>query len=205
MLNNPVTPRYQIHLYYDGSQYVADVPELAGCKGVGDTYATALSAAEAAITAWIFAAINEGRRVPAPASDFVLRPPGRIVKDSAAAPVMTRLHLRFGNLNNRQMSERIGLPDIHPTLFAGAAAGEGSRQVRCAIARALGVPPSELWPDRSAVKLERDDAEYAKLPPDTLADDEQRCCKCGAVHTTGVSTPAGALCMECAELEEVPQ
>ena len=151
-------PRYQIHIYYNGTQYVAAVPELDGCSGTGQSYGEALASAEKAIASWVFEAINAGKRPPEPAKDFVLRPPGRPTGTGTAAPIMRRLHQRFGNLNNRQLAEKIGLEGVSPTAFAAAAAGQGARWVRCAIALALEDMPSNLWPHLSPTTRERDDS-----------------------------------------------
>jgi len=59
-------PRYQINIHFDGEQYVATVPELANCAGVGSSYTEAVTAAEAAIVQWVADAISTGGAVPAP-------------------------------------------------------------------------------------------------------------------------------------------
>lgn len=59
-------PRYQINIHFSGNQYVALVPELAGCEGTGSTYQEALSSAEEAIKQWVMETISAGRTVPAP-------------------------------------------------------------------------------------------------------------------------------------------
>lgn len=159
MLPN-VTPRYQIHLFFNGAEYVADVPELTGCQGTGATYAEALASAETAISAWVFDAINDGRRVPAPAKDFVLRPHTKPPVDGPGAAVTLRLHRKYGNLNNRQLAEKIGMRDVNLGVFTGSIAGAGSRDVRCAIAVALGEKPSTLWPGRSQTSADRDDIQF---------------------------------------------
>lgn len=46
------------------------------------------------------------------------------------------------------------------TLFYEAAAGHGSRHIRVYIATILNIPPSQLWPHRSAIIQERDDSAY---------------------------------------------
>lgn len=151
-------PRYQIHLYHDGTQYVAAVPELDGCAGSGPSYAEALASAEQAIAAWVSEAVSKGETPPAPATSFVLRP----VKPqtSQATPTMRRLHRQFGNLSNRQLAEKLGLPDVGASAIAAAAAGQGARAVRIALAVALGDCPSRLWPRLSPTKLARDDAAF---------------------------------------------
>lgn len=59
-------PRYQLNIHFDGAQYVATVPELANCAGVGASYIEAVTAAEAAIVQWVADAISTGGAVPAP-------------------------------------------------------------------------------------------------------------------------------------------
>jgi len=151
-------PRYQIHLYHDGTQYVAAVPELDGCSGTGQSYAEALASSEKAMASWVFAAINCGKTPPEPAKDFVLRPPTRPPAKGAGAVVLRRLHARFGNLNSRQLMEKMGIEGVSTSIFSGSVAGLGKRFVRCAIAMHLEDMPSKLWPDRSLTSRERDDA-----------------------------------------------
>lgn len=151
-------PRYQIHIYHNGTQFVATVPELDGCNGTGQSYREALASAEKAIASWMFGAINAGKQIPEPAKYFVLRPLGRPIGTGTAAPIMYRLHQRFGNLNNRRLVEKIGLEGVTPTAFAAAAAGQGARWVRCAIALVLEDMPSNLWPHLSPTTRERDDS-----------------------------------------------
>lgn len=59
-------PRYTITVHFEDEQYVATVADLDDCSGVGASYTEAIAAAEAAIAAWIAAAINAGREIPAP-------------------------------------------------------------------------------------------------------------------------------------------
>lgn len=153
-------PRYQIHIYHDGTMYVADVPELDGCKGTGQSYAEALASAEKKIVAWVFEAINGGRKLPEPAKDFVLRPPTKPPGNGSAVPIMRRLHHQFGNFNNRQLAEKMGLEGVSPTAFSAAAAGQGKRYVRIVIALALRERPSALWPQLSDTVRARDDATF---------------------------------------------
>lgn len=153
--------RYQVHIRHDGKQYVASVPELDGCHGVGDTYTEALAAAERAMIAWVFGAINAGRPVPQPAQDFVWRPPGRKSSQGPAADVMQRLRKRYGNLHNRELAAVLGLPSsVTPVGVAAAAAGQGARSVRVALALAVDDLPSNLWPNRSNTIGARDDAAF---------------------------------------------
>lgn len=155
--------RYQMHIYFDGTTYVANVPELVGCAGYGQNYIAAVKNAEAAITGWVFDAINSGKIPPEPAKDFVLHPPTRPIGKGMAAPVMLRLHRKYGNLSNREISKAIGLVEqyaVTPTAFASAAAGKGARVVRCAIALALDELPSVLWPFLTEKTRQADDDLY---------------------------------------------
>lgn len=155
--------RYQMHIYFDGTTYVASVPELAGCVGYGQNYIDAAKNAETAITEWVFEAINSGKIPPEPAKDFVLRPPTRLIGNSMARPVMLRLHRKYGNLSNRELAQKIGLVEhyaITPSAFASAAAGKGARFVRCVIAIALEERPSLIWPFLSAKTRQADDDVY---------------------------------------------
>lgn len=152
--------RYQIYIYFDGSKYVATVPELDGCAGTGHSYAKALSGAEKAIATWVFDAINAGKRPPEPASDFVLRPLGKPAGTGTGAPIMRRLRQKFGNLGSRQLMEKLDIQGVSPTAFAGSAAGLGVRAVRIGIALALNERPSSLWPHVSPITQVRDDAIY---------------------------------------------
>ncbi|CAN5873706.1 hypothetical protein BH11PSE12_BH11PSE12_20580 [soil metagenome] len=165
-------PRYQMHIYFDGTAYVANVPELVGCAGYGQNYIAAVINAEAAITEWVFNAINSGMIPPEPANDFVLHPPTRPVGKGMAAPVMLRLHRKYGNLSNREISKAIGLVEqyaVTPSAFANAAAGKGARFVRCVIAIALGELPSALWTFPSEKTRQADDELYLS----SIVDDEK--------------------------------
>ncbi len=60
--------KYGIDIYWshDDDLFVAEVPELAGCMAHGDSPATALAAAAAAIDLWLETAKQIGREVPQP-------------------------------------------------------------------------------------------------------------------------------------------
>ena len=60
--------RYQIILYWSNEDdaYIAEVPELPGCKADGKTYQEAISMAEVIIDEWIQTAEELGRPVPTP-------------------------------------------------------------------------------------------------------------------------------------------
>lgn len=60
--------KYELIIYWseeDGS-YIAEVPELAGCKADGKTYKEALSNIEIIVDEWIETAIDLGRSIPKP-------------------------------------------------------------------------------------------------------------------------------------------
>jgi len=60
--------KYEIIIYWSeiDSTYIAEVPELAGCKADGKTYYQALENAEIVINEWIETAQSLGRNVPEP-------------------------------------------------------------------------------------------------------------------------------------------
>ena len=60
--------KFEIIIYWskDDDCYIAEVPELAGCKADGDSYATALQNAEVIISEWIETAESLGRPIPEP-------------------------------------------------------------------------------------------------------------------------------------------
>jgi predicted RNase H-like HicB family nuclease len=60
--------RYEIILYWSNEDqaYIAEVPELPGCKADGKTYQEAIAMAEVIIDEWIETAKELGRPVPEP-------------------------------------------------------------------------------------------------------------------------------------------
>ena len=59
---------YHINIFYgdeDGG-YIADIPDLEACSAFGDTPAQALAALEQAREAWLEAAREAGKPIPAP-------------------------------------------------------------------------------------------------------------------------------------------
>jgi len=60
--------KYKIIIYWseEDQTYIAEVPELAGCKADGNSYQEAVSNAERVIAEWIETAIELGRYVPEP-------------------------------------------------------------------------------------------------------------------------------------------
>ncbi len=63
-----MSTKYEIIIFWseeDGA-YIADVPELAGCKADGDTSYEALQNAETIIEEWVETAKSIGRAIPTP-------------------------------------------------------------------------------------------------------------------------------------------
>jgi predicted RNase H-like HicB family nuclease len=60
--------KYEIIIYWsnDDNLFIAEVPELAGCKADGNSYAEALQNAEIIINEWIETANSLGRSIPEP-------------------------------------------------------------------------------------------------------------------------------------------
>jgi predicted RNase H-like HicB family nuclease len=60
--------KYEIIIYWnnDDNLFIAEVPELAGCKADGNSYAQALQNAEVIINEWIETANSLGRSIPEP-------------------------------------------------------------------------------------------------------------------------------------------
>lgn len=63
-----MSSKYEVVIYYNESDevFVAEVPELSGCRAVGKTKVEALEGAESTITDWIETARTIGRPVPEP-------------------------------------------------------------------------------------------------------------------------------------------
>jgi predicted RNase H-like HicB family nuclease len=62
------TFQYEIILYWseDDGCFVADVPELPGCRADGASYSAALVAVELVMREWIETAVELGRDIPKP-------------------------------------------------------------------------------------------------------------------------------------------
>ncbi len=160
-------PAYRVLLHHDGQSYVAEVPELAGCKGTGISAAAALRAAENAIAAWLQSATVTGTPAPsllAPAElawsirERLCGKPVVPKHGQRMSPVKLMLVEKFGKMSNRELAGRIGLSGRDaPTMLSAAASGKGTRKARCAIALALGEIPSRLWPDRPPAIGDDDD------------------------------------------------
>ena len=58
--------RYAINIHWDGIDkvYIAEVPELPGCKAHGTTYEKAIVSAQEAIQLWIDTANEFGQKIP---------------------------------------------------------------------------------------------------------------------------------------------
>ena len=67
------TPRYEVIIYWseEDQAFIAEVPELPGCKADGKTYREALENVEVVIQEWIEAAKDLGRQVPQPKGRLV--------------------------------------------------------------------------------------------------------------------------------------
>ncbi len=164
--------RYRILLHHDGTAWIAEVPELPGCRATGDDQAAALRAAQAAIVQWL-RRLRTDAPLPALQSPVAL---GRSIRDRLAAsqagatlgsrmsPAKRLLVSKFGKMSNRELAGRIGLTGRDaPTMLSAAASGKGTRKARCAIALALDELPSHLWPDRLPGICHDDDAMYTEL------------------------------------------
>lgn len=59
---------YHINIFYseDDKCYVADIPDLKFCSGLGDTPESALAEALKAKSLWLSAAKESGKRIPKP-------------------------------------------------------------------------------------------------------------------------------------------
>lgn len=60
--------KYELIIYWseEDDAYIAEVPELAGCKADGKTYKEALSNIEVIVDEWIETATELGRSIPKP-------------------------------------------------------------------------------------------------------------------------------------------
>ena len=63
-----MTRKYELTIYWshDDEAYIAEIPELSGCFGRGDTYADAIAQVQLARDEWIETAKKNGRRIPEP-------------------------------------------------------------------------------------------------------------------------------------------
>lgn len=162
--------RYQIHIYYDGDAYTANVPELPKCKGRGQSHAEALHNAEYAINVCMEEIRLAGRVPPPPITISAdLQKFCRIKRTAGSdgnphASIKARLQQKFGILSNRELAARIGIVAADaPVMLSTALSGNGTRHVRCAIAIALDELPSTLWPLRPAGVIKGDDECFLKI------------------------------------------
>ena len=60
--------KYEIIIYWskEDNSFIAEVPELPGCKADGESYSEALQNAEVIILEWIETAKDLGRNIPEP-------------------------------------------------------------------------------------------------------------------------------------------
>ena len=60
--------RYEVIIYWsnDDESFIAEVPELPGCRADGATYQEAIANAEVVIREWIETAKELGRQIPEP-------------------------------------------------------------------------------------------------------------------------------------------
>ena len=66
--------KYEIIIFWslDDKAFVAEVPELSGCKAHGDSYEKALANVQEAMTLWIQTAKELGRRIPKAKGDRLI-------------------------------------------------------------------------------------------------------------------------------------
>jgi hypothetical protein len=144
-----IPPTYQIIIGYSEAtqQYEARVLELPHCKGSGWNYAAALAAAEFALA--------QHRKKTADQLPFAKVKSGR----KTATELLRAAH---GKLKIAEFTEMFGngCSAKHFTLALG---GCGARETRAAIALAVGIPPSKLWPDRAYSTRMRDDELYVEM------------------------------------------
>lgn len=162
--------QYQIHIYFDGEAYIANVPELPNCKGRGRTYAEALEHAQYAISLCIEEIKLAGKIPPAPIPvSAELQKFCRTKRLTATAgnphsAIKAKLQEKFGILSNRELAARLGVIAADaPIMLSTALSGNGTRHVRCAIAVALGERPSILWPTRPAALQKSDDDCFMRI------------------------------------------
>jgi predicted RNase H-like HicB family nuclease len=162
--------RYQIHIYFDGEAYIANVPELPHCKGRGKSYADALHNAQYAISLCVEEFKLAGKTPPTPIAistelkKFCRTRRHESGSGSQHSAVKTKLQQKFGILSNRELAARIGVIAADaPVMLSTALSGKGTRHVRCAIAIALNEIPSQLWPSRPAQLMRGDDECFLRI------------------------------------------
>lgn len=161
--------RYQIHIYFDGEAYIANVPELPHCRGRGQTYAEALQHAQYAMSLCLEEIKLAGKVAPTPiavstALQKFCRTKRQASAGNAHSNIKAKLQEKFGILSNRELAARLGVIAADaPIMLSNALSGNGTRHVRCAIAIALGELPSSLWPSRPAALLKGDDECFLRI------------------------------------------
>ena len=65
--------KYEIIIYWseEDGEFIAEVPELAGCMADGNTYQEALATTEIIIEEWLETARDLGRQIPEPKGRLV--------------------------------------------------------------------------------------------------------------------------------------
>ena len=63
-----MTRKYELIIYWshDDDAYIAEIPELPGCFGRGESYAEAVKRVQPAMDEWIATAKKDGRKIPEP-------------------------------------------------------------------------------------------------------------------------------------------
>ena len=63
-----MTRKYELIIYWslDDKAYIAEIPELPGCFGRGESYAEAVKRVQPAMDEWIATAKKDGREIPEP-------------------------------------------------------------------------------------------------------------------------------------------
>jgi antitoxin HicB len=127
------TRGYRLEVYRDDDgSWVAEVPELPGCLAASAGAPELLALAEDAIAAWIEAALDDGRAVPAPAADddysgrFVLRVPKSIHRRLAAQARRERVSLN--TLCATALAASVGAAEV------SSAAADGGSDRRAPVA-----------------------------------------------------------------------
>lgn len=146
-----------VWIFFDGKSFVAQDLDRPKLIGRGATRSEALVRLEETLTV----SAGHGEAWAQQAAR-----PRRPRQLSRASPIKLQLMGKFGKLSNRELAAQIGIIDNNsPAMLSAAMAGQGTRRVRCAIANALNVMPSVLWPNRPDSEL--DDEEYATMARNT--------------------------------------
>lgn len=163
--SSPSGPLSEIVLYFDGHFCVAEIKRIPGWVVRGISYFDVLERiqsaccdCEGANTQCDPASI---RKFLESSPSFTKRSESELPAIPRSRPIKDRLIEKYGKRSNRELAACIGIVDADaPTMLSSAMAGSGTRKVRCAIARALGVEPSSLWPNRPYQQARSDDELY---------------------------------------------